>query len=297
MKGPAKTTLMPYGGNRSGMALKIGVMGGATGVIHRDHLDKAHALGRAIAQRGCVLITGACPGLPLAAACGAKQERGLVVGISPALSLDEHVRKYRSPDQFHDVLIFTGSGLMGREVVNIRSSDVVIIIGGRSGTLGELAIAYDEGKLIGVLTGTGGISDMVGDILTACAKRTGARVVYNSDPDQLVNKLLHVYRTCHFLRPSCFCQDEQAAEHCAETAPSLTDPVCGMAITASAAAAKRKVKGQMWYFCSQACASTFDSAPTEYLPSARNGRKKLMGQGAGPVRDSRLCAPRASPAR
>ena len=38
---------------------------------------------------------------------------------------------------------------MGREVINIRSSDIVAIIGGRSGTLGELAISYDEGKLSG----------------------------------------------------------------------------------------------------------------------------------------------------
>ena len=133
--------------------MKIGVMGGATGVISRDHMDKAHALGRAIARNGCILITGGCPGLPLAAACGEKQEHGLVIGISPGLSVDEHVYKYNSPTEFHDVLIFTGSGLMGREVVNIRSSNIVVILGGRSGTLGELAIAYDEGRLIGVLTG------------------------------------------------------------------------------------------------------------------------------------------------
>jgi uncharacterized protein (TIGR00725 family) len=138
------------------MPLKIGVMGGATGLITREQMDRAHLLGRAIAQNGCVLITGGCPGLPLAAACGAKQVGGMVVGISPGLSLDEHVHKYHSPTEFHDVLIYTGSGLMGREVVNIRSSDIVVIVGGRSGTLGELAIAYDEGKLIGVLKGMGG---------------------------------------------------------------------------------------------------------------------------------------------
>ena len=129
----------------AGMPMKVGVMGGATGEFTKEQLDKAHRLGEAIAKRGCVLITGGCPGLPHAAACGAKQGGGFVIGISPGLSLDEHVQKYGSPTEFHDVLIFTGSGLMGREVVNIRSSDIVVIIGGRSGTLGELAIAYDEG--------------------------------------------------------------------------------------------------------------------------------------------------------
>ena len=72
-------------------------------------------------------MTGACAGLPLSAACGAKEEGGRVVGISPGLSLEEHVGKYGSPTEFHDVLIFTGSGLMGREVVNIRSSDIVVV--------------------------------------------------------------------------------------------------------------------------------------------------------------------------
>jgi hypothetical protein len=48
---------------------------------------------------------------------------------------------------------------MGREIENIRSCDVIIFAGGRSGTLGEFAIAYDEAKVIGVLEGTGGITE------------------------------------------------------------------------------------------------------------------------------------------
>ena len=75
---------------------------------------------------------------------------------------------------------------MGREVVNNRSSDIVVIAGGRSGTLGELAIAYDEGKRLGVMTGSGGISDMAEMILAAWRKETGARVVYDTDPEQLI---------------------------------------------------------------------------------------------------------------
>lgn len=197
------------------MRLKIGVMGGASGNLAEEHRVRARSLGKAIASAGCITITGACPGLPLEAAIGAHAAAGLVVGISPALSLDEHVHKYHSPAEHHDVLIFTGSGLMGREVVNIRSSDMVVIVGGRSGTLGELAIAYDEGKLIGVLTGSGGITDLVPEILRACDKETGARVVYHPDPLMLVHEMLHVYRTEHHRKPSCFCD-----ESCACTKPA-----------------------------------------------------------------------------
>jgi uncharacterized protein (TIGR00725 family) len=251
------------------MALKVGVMGGATGIISRAHLRKAHELGRAIATSGSVLITGACPGLPLAAACGAKQAGGMVVGISPGLSFDEYVHKYHSPTEFHDVLIYTGSGLMGREVVNIRSSDIVVIIGGRSGTLGELAIAYDEGKLIGVLTGTGGISDLVADILVACKKETGARVVYDAAPQRLIKKLLRVYRTTHIRRPSCFCQDRPPGTESAPTPETVRDPVCGMSLVPESAAVKRTVDGEVFAFCSKACVIRFDANPVRFAPRTK----------------------------
>jgi len=183
------------------MKLKIGVMGSATGNLSKGHKKIAYELGIAIAENDCVTITGACPGLPLESAKGAHEVGGIVVGISPALSEWEHVNKYRSPIEYHDVLIFTGSGLMGREVVNIRSSDVVIIIGGHSGTLGEFSIAYDEGKLIGVLIGTGGITSEIRNIVKIIKKRTGAKIIYGTDPRILVKRVLHYYKTEHHEHP------------------------------------------------------------------------------------------------
>jgi uncharacterized protein (TIGR00725 family) len=202
---------------REPLKLKIGVMGGASGRFSARALDKAEALGRAIARSGAILVTGACPGLPLAAARGAKALGGFVVGISPGLSVEEHTAKYRSPTEFHDVLIFTGSGLMGREVVNIRSSDVVVFVGGRSGTLGELAISYDEGKMIGILEATGGISDMATRILAACRKHTGARVIVDTRPERLIDRCLQTYHKLHAARPSCF--HERPARRRAKLAP------------------------------------------------------------------------------
>jgi uncharacterized protein (TIGR00725 family) len=265
-----------------GMALKVGVMGGASGVMAPAHLAAAEALGTAIAQSGCVLVTGACPGLPFAAARGAKAAGGLVVGISPGLSMDEHVYRFRSPAEFHDVLVFTGSGLMGREVDNIRTSDIVVIVGGRSGTLGELAIAYDEGKLIGVVTGTGGISDLVRDILVACAKDTGARVVYDSDPEALVAELLRVYRTTHYRRLSCFEGTWHPGEGPADAARLLADPVCEMCLPLAAAYADRTHRGRRYVFCCPGCAAVFDAAPGKHTKAQRTrsgprGRTKGRG--------------------
>ena len=246
------------------LALKIGVMGGAGRDILPEYLDKARLLGQAIARNNCILITGGCPGIPLAAAEGAKRVGGIVVGISPGLSLDEHTYKYESPTAFHDVLIFTGSGLMGREVVNIRSSDIVIIAGGSSGTLGELAIAYDEGKLIGVVSGMGGISELAEQILSACKKETGARVIYNAAPEALVRELIRVYREEHFRRPSCFCHACDSLESLPLPPTGQRDVVCGMWVDPLQAVAKRTVSDRRYYFCSLQCASRFDADQGKY---------------------------------
>ncbi len=184
------------------MQLKIGVMGSATEDLSKRHREVAFELGRAVAENDCVTVTGACPGLPFESARGAKEAGGLVVGISPGLSIWEHVHKYHSPAEYHDVLIFTGSGLMGREVINIRTSDIVVIIGGRSGTLGEFSIAYDEGKLIGVVEDTGGITSRIPFILKVIRKRTGAKVLYDKNPQRLVKRLIHYYLEEHYKHPS-----------------------------------------------------------------------------------------------
>lgn len=183
------------------MKLKIGVMGSASGNLSIAHKKIAYELGCAIAERDCITVTGACPGFPFEAAKGANRNGGLVVGISPALSEREHIEKYHSPIEYHDVLIFTGSGLMGREVVNIRSSDIVIIMGGHSGTLGEFSIAYDEGNLIGVLLGTDGIASQIKNIVKVINKKTGAKVMYESSPHALLEKLIDYYLKKHYKHP------------------------------------------------------------------------------------------------
>jgi len=124
---------------------------------------------------------------------GAKSEGGLVIGISPAQSFTEHIARYNSPTRGYDIIVYTGSGLMGREVANIQTCDAVVIVGGRSGTLGEFAIAFDQAKLIGVLEGTGGIADHIDDLLKVINKNTGAKVIGHTDPIKLVELLEQAY--------------------------------------------------------------------------------------------------------
>jgi len=186
----------------TGVQVRVGVMGSAGGDAESAVAEACHALGRAIAERGCCLLTGACPGLPHDAVVGAKQAGGHVVGISPASTLKEHVETYDSPYREYDILILTGMGLMGRELINIHSSDIVVIVGGRSGTLGEFAIAYEQGKLIGVLQGSGGITAALPALEARLAeKKTGAEVLYDEDPVGLVARLLDRYLSGGYVCP------------------------------------------------------------------------------------------------
>jgi hypothetical protein len=173
--------------------ITVGVMGSAGGQIPDEVYGKLYRLGQEIARRGYVLITGASPGLPHEAIKGAKSRGGITIGVSPALNFGEHMMKYKAPCRGYDAIIYTGSGLMGREIENIRSCDIVILAGGRSGTLGEFAIAYDESKLIGVLLGTGGITDNIEAIINFINKETEATVLYEQDPSKLLDLLVDAY--------------------------------------------------------------------------------------------------------
>ena len=176
------------------MRIQIGVMGSASGKINEEAKKKAYQLGIEIGKSDCALITGGCPGLPYEATKGAKEAGGLTIGISPGLNQQQHVEEYNSPIDDIDVMIYTGNGLMGREVTAIRSCDIVIIVGGRSGTLGEFSVAYDEGKIIGVLENTGGITTILKELEQSIKKPTGSEVIYEGDPAQLIRKLLESYQ-------------------------------------------------------------------------------------------------------
>src|SRR5207253_9915191 len=146
----------------------------------------AEDLGAALAKHECVLITGATTGLPDLVSRAFRNHGGLALGISPAENRQEHLTRYGLPDDGADVIIYTGFGLKGRNVINVRSADIVVLFGGATGTLNEFTIAYDEGKIIGVLEGSGGVADHLREIIGFCNKPTAGSVFYESDAAKLV---------------------------------------------------------------------------------------------------------------
>jgi len=120
---------------------------------------------------------------------GAKESGGKTVGVSPAINFKEHVEDYKYPSDVFDSLVFTGSGYKGRNVTLVRSCDAVISVQGMIGTLNELTIAYDEKKIIGLLLGTGGASDLFLEVLRKMGK-SNENVFSSDDPNILVEKII-----------------------------------------------------------------------------------------------------------
>lgn len=169
------------------LKIQIGVIGSSQ--EGTEGKKKAKQIGREIAKSGCHLLTGGCTGLPYAAVKGAKEKGGVTVGISPADSREEHKEKYRYPVEDHDLLIFTGAGFKGRNVILVRSCDAVIATSGSMGTLNELTIAHDEKKIIGLLKGVPGAAEEFGQISEKLG-RPGRKIVSSENPSELVGKVL-----------------------------------------------------------------------------------------------------------
>lgn len=175
---------------KSYLKYKICVSGAAeTGHCQKGALEKAKEVGKEIIRHNGVLVTGATSGIPYWAAIGAKEEGGIVIGLSPAASAKAHLKKYRLPTDYHDLIIYTGFEYAGRNLLLTRASDAVIVVCGRMGTLNEFSIAFEDGKPIGILTETGGTADMIKNIV-AEAHRGPGKIVYDSEPKRLIEKLL-----------------------------------------------------------------------------------------------------------
>lgn len=138
--------------------IQIGVMGSASDLGYSEKIALlAEEVGFYVAQKGAVLVFGAekdCDSLSTRACRGAKKAGGLTVGVTYGKGKDVY------ETETADIII--SSGLErggGRELTLVLSCDGIITIGGGSGTLTEMAIAYQANIPIVAMENTGGWSD------------------------------------------------------------------------------------------------------------------------------------------
>lgn len=98
----------------------------------------AYGIGRGIAERGAVLVTGGLTGVMQAASAGARDAGGLVVGILPGLDPS-------AANSAVDVAIPTGMGQLRNGLV-VGAAAAVIAVAGEWGTLSEIGFARKLGK-------------------------------------------------------------------------------------------------------------------------------------------------------
>lgn len=171
---------------------KICVSGAAeTGHCNANALEMAQEIGREIAKRNLILVTGATSGIPYWAAKGVKEAGGFVVGFSPAPSEESHIKTYHLPVDYHDIIVYTGFYYAGRNLFLTRASDAIITICGRMGTLNEFTIGFEDNKPVGVLEGSGGMADMLKEIIKISHRGPG-KVVFDTNPKRLLDKVIQL---------------------------------------------------------------------------------------------------------
>jgi uncharacterized protein (TIGR00725 family) len=171
------------------------VVSGAAQIDHccKNIKEIAREVGKEVAKQKCILVTGATTGVPYFSALGCKEEGGINIGFSPAVSESAHLKTYKLPIDPFDVMIYTGADYVGRNVIMTKSADGVIIICGRMGTLHEFATAFEIQKPIAVLVGSGGTADKIKDI--AVGPHRGIRkIIYESDPKKIVKSLIEAIK-------------------------------------------------------------------------------------------------------
>jgi len=134
------------------MVLRIAVIG-SSGKIPSNLKEVAERVGQKIARREAILITGGRDGVMEAASKGARNEKGVVVGILPE---DTEIRA----NPHVNIAITTGIGF-ARNYINVVSSDAIISIAGSGGTLSEIGYAIALQKPLVLLKGTGGVTDLI----------------------------------------------------------------------------------------------------------------------------------------
>jgi uncharacterized protein (TIGR00725 family) len=163
--------------------LQIGVMGSAADLNYKKEIEEiAEKIGYLIAKSGNITVYGAekdYDSLSTAAARGAKKANGLTIGVTYGKG------KEIFDKDCTDIVIVSGLERGGgREFILVNSCDAVIAVSGGSGTLTELAMAYQLDIPIVVVEKTGGWSDKLAN--TYFDTRQRRKVIGVSSPEQAV---------------------------------------------------------------------------------------------------------------
>ncbi len=132
----------------------------------------AERVGREVARKGAILVTGGLSGVMEKASEGAWKEQGRVVGILPGASRVE-------ANPYIHVAIATNMG-HARNVILVHTVDGILVVGGEAGTLSEIALAVKLRKPVVIVKGWQELQSSF------------SQVFYQPDPEKAVQDLLQL---------------------------------------------------------------------------------------------------------
>ena len=176
---------------------RIGVFGGAFVIDSKRAEELAQEIGRGIVRRGHIVMTGATSGLPHIAGKAALKAGGVVLGVSPARDPAEHTGRYKKPLDGCTHIFYTGQGYTGRNYLNLRNCDMGVFIGGEAGTLEEYCVGIYEGLVLGALINSGGISEMLPEIVKRFRTHHGGAFCFSTEPEKLLDEMI----AAHLAKP------------------------------------------------------------------------------------------------
>ncbi len=179
--------------------MKVGVYGSAKAVDKRV-AEKARTIGEILAEKGHSIITGGCNGYSYEAVLAASKAKGVCIGFSPFRNLQEHRAAGFPANGFAEIIFLPADFpyaenpaicMKYRNVMSVAACDCCIFIGGRLGTMNEFTNAADMKKDIGVLEGSGGITEgLLQQLVKVCAEKIASKILFEKDTISMVQKLV-----------------------------------------------------------------------------------------------------------
>lgn len=131
--------------------VQVLVIGYNSDACTRKAYDIAYKVGKEVAKRGAILVTGGLGGVMEAACRGTSDAGGIALGIIP---FDESSKA----NKYCNIIVCSGMGY-ARNFITAYSADGAVIIGGGVGTLIEAGVVYMKKKPVVAIAGSGGIAD------------------------------------------------------------------------------------------------------------------------------------------
>jgi len=190
---------------------KIGIFGSAV-KEHPEAIAKAKELARELTKQNVIIITGACSGMPYTVAHEAAKNGSEIWGFSPNVDKTAQLEMYKDDDisiykkifyiphnyrqlffvpEDEEFVIDQFARQKYRNTISTANCDAGIIISGRWGTLNEFTNLVDMGKVVGVLTGTGGIADELLNLTKKIKKAGKGKVIFHNSPKELIKDMLY----------------------------------------------------------------------------------------------------------